>query len=309
MSTMFIEKHDYEYNNQSIPLLFLKSLNVQAYPCGRRRSDLIDKDANDNTKDDKYRIPFDPEARLNTEFNNRRHTGLNGFTQSFIEDWNTEKNTFSFILGGYTFSINLIDGTETTAETVQTFSTKIINGLGLDNQTDCTKIYANIRLEEIPLYEGIAKYRTWVLRDQSANRFASNVLDMLKNNAVANSSNVADYYFSGLSFSAAPIAPVTDTENRLASSDCFIEATDTSRAQHTFSLCILTKESGEWKLFEPAKLPRVNHGETEDSLEVGHLNAKSIQCNQHPVALFDINPVENGFYQLHLFNATEAQEV
>ena len=60
---MFIETHKTE---NDIDLTFIKSTCIQAYPCGRRR--IPDQTAETAG----FRIPFDPEARLNTEANNRK---------------------------------------------------------------------------------------------------------------------------------------------------------------------------------------------------------------------------------------------
>ena len=288
---MFIEQHN--HTKEEILLTFIKSLNVQAYPCSRRRSTLIE------TTKDSYYIPFDPEARLNTEFNNRRHTSKNGFTQSFIDAWDAEKKLFSFTISGYNFIINQV-------EDINSFGELLIDSLAQQDAKYLTasKIYANIKLEEIPLYDnpnGLV-YTSWTLRNQSSSYFAETELDKLKSGNMAGDIN--NYYFSGLSFSTEPIAGEGDS---LATSDKFIPAVEyetfTTRPQHEYSLCILTKEAGQWQLYEPARLPRIEHGEIEDSIEVGHLNAKSIKYENHPVAVFDIKPVENDFYQLHLYEA------
>jgi hypothetical protein len=60
---MFTEVH-LKNDDSGQKLAFINSLNVQAFPCGRRRSEQI------TSADDKYYIPYDPEARLNTEKNN-----------------------------------------------------------------------------------------------------------------------------------------------------------------------------------------------------------------------------------------------
>ena len=312
---MFIEQH--LHTDEEILLTFIKSLNVQVHPCGRRRSELIDRDGKTDTTSDQYHIPFDPEARLNTEFNNRRRTSANGFTDSYITGWDAEKKTFSFTVGGYAFTINLTArGSGTDIETIQAFGDQIITSLNADS--NCKKIYANIKLEEIPLYnrnDGVTEYTTWIIRNQSQTQsqiaYASNELDILKN---GNSSVAANYYFSGLSFSTRPITDVKDpvTNEYLTSSSKFIPGKNLvggeyeTRAQQEYSLCILAKKDGTWHLYEPAKLPHIEHGELEDSVKVGHLDAKSISYNGHPVAVFDINHVKDNIYQLHLYNATEA---
>lgn len=311
---MFIEQHLHNEPTGNIKMTFLKSLNVHVYPCGRRRSELIDTDGNLNTTTtDQYHIPFDPEARLNTEYNNRHYTSLNGYSQSYIQSWNSEKKTFSFVLGGYSFTINLVnknaEGTFLEPITdINAFGNSIESSLRL---ASCSKIYANIKLEEIPLYDrtdGIVSYNTWILRNQSDTFTATITLDLLKTGATRNSNNAMDYYFSGVSFSAVPIAgeqtdPVTNLP--LASSTKYIAKEGDRRAQQEFSLCILEKKEDGWQLYEPALLPRIEHGNTQDSLEVGHLNAKSLRCNNHPVAVFDVNPIDNNFYQLHLYDATQ----
>jgi hypothetical protein len=82
---MFIKQltHSNLDQNKDIKLTFLQSLNVQVYPCGRRRSAVQNDGEN-------YYIPFDPEARLNTEFNNRKLASANGFTESYIDIWNAD---------------------------------------------------------------------------------------------------------------------------------------------------------------------------------------------------------------------------
>lgn len=320
---MFIEQHTHNEIPKGIMLTFLKSLNVHVYPCGRRRSELIDIDGNlTTTKTDKYHIPFDPEARLNTEYNNRHYSGLNGYTRSYVNAWDAEKNTFSFTISGYAFTIDLTerkeDGTRETISTIQDFAEKLVTSL---EAPDCKEIYANIKLEEIPLYnrtDKVTEYNTWILRNQSDTLYASNMLDLLRKGATRNSNEATEYYFSGLSFSATPITEkvkIPGIDNAPAVTDKYIPGNveivgpggvvSKTRTQHEFSLRILEKKEDDWQLYEPALLPRIEHGNTQDSLEVGHLNAKSLRCNNHPVAVFDVNPIDNNFYQLHLYDATQ----
>ena len=99
---MFVKNNDNR-------LVFIKSKNVNVFPCGRRRSNLIDADGSTLTVNDRYYIPFDPEARLNTEANNRKHSGLNGFRQSYIYDWSytASSGVLSLVIEGYLFNIIL----------------------------------------------------------------------------------------------------------------------------------------------------------------------------------------------------------
>ena len=181
---MFIETH--KLTNE-ITLTFLKSANVQVFPCGRRRSNTIRTDLNKDGNAESFQIPFDPEAKLNTEANNRKHSGLNGYTQTYIKSF--ENNVFSFALAGYLFNINL----DSNYNTENTFGEKLLDELRksllntyLSNNTfdsedakneatesfnstfynNNTKIYANIRLEDLQLFTGFQEYMTTILRDQ-----------------------------------------------------------------------------------------------------------------------------------------------
>ena len=294
------EAHSHNDGPNGITLVFAKSLNVQAFPCGRRRSELVETA---DPKIDNYYIPFDPEARLNTEVNNRRHASVNGFTNSFVQSFDADKASLNFVLAGYSFSVTgLTDG-------LTQFCSSIISRIGSTAQNS-TKIYANIKLEETPLYrnqdEDMA-YNTWVLRNQSATQQAQLTLDIARTGTDVDVRNINDYYFSGLSFS---VAPITEDDTTTVSTK-FLEETLNNPAQQEFSICILQRETttSEWKIYEAAKLPRVEHGATEDSIEVGHLNAQSIKYKTHPVAVFDVksvptkDPVPVVVKQLHIYNA------
>ena len=108
---MFIETYTDEIAGVDQILTFIKSSNIQAYPCGRRRA-VEDRDLNDNDiveADEHIRIPFDPEARLNTEANNRKHSSLNGYTQTYLKEWDEKKKLLTVALAGYLFNITLTD--------------------------------------------------------------------------------------------------------------------------------------------------------------------------------------------------------
>lgn len=300
---MLNKVHIHSETDKDISLVFAKSLNVQVFPCGRRRSELINNEKND------YYIPFDPEARLNTEFNNRRHVGINGFTPSFITGWDSNKKTFTFTIAGYSFAINEI-GTNSKFEItdMNAFGNAIIDKLGQDFRNS-TKIYANIKLEEVPLYkrdDDITVYNTWVLRNQSASDKALLTLDLAQSDQNIDVKDANNYYFSGLSFS---VEPITGIQTKSVS-DKFLPAKDDNPAQQEFSLCILVKDNdaSTWQLCESSKLPKVEHGDEEDSVNVQHLNAESIRFKNRPIAVFDVNelPTDSGtVYQLHLYNASE----
>jgi hypothetical protein len=230
---MFIETH----GDTNITLTFIKSLNVKAYPCGRRRSE---EKTEGGTTTGAY-IPFDPEARLNTEANNRKHSSTNGYTQTYIRKWDNEN--LSLVLDGYLFDIKL----DSNHNSENKFGSAIIGSINNyytkqninSSASDANKIYANIRIQEVPLYDGFTTYYTEVLRNQSSTTNPSTTLDLLVNDNVTNISDSNNYYFSGLSFSTEPLS-----------------LPDLSSRQRVVSLCILEKKEveGKWQLYNPSLL-------------------------------------------------------
>ena len=282
---MFIETHNTYIQvgetKKEVLLTFLKSVDVEAYPCGRRRSALIDFDKNsDEVISDTERIqfPFDPEARLNTEANNRKHSGLNGYTQTYlISDWLNSDNTAENLvvaLNGYLFKIKLA----TSNNSANTFGTGIAAAL---NDTDAERIYANILIEDIKLFSsGFREYFTGVLRDQTTSKEGyfdntpSEALDLLKSGGAVEEKNANNYYFSGLSFSTAPLTSLVNDDNvektRSTEANTISYANISETANQTLvSLCILEKVDGKWKVHEPARLPFIEHGKTANSIVVG----------------------------------------
>jgi hypothetical protein len=231
-------------------LVFIKSENVKVFPSGRRSSTAIDIDNDLATVSDRYYIPFDPEARLNTEANNRKHSGLNGFKQSYLLDYNETDGSLSIVLAGYLFNIQLNYGYRTPTELGTAFAEKFAMA---------KSVYANIKLANVALFGSAdtPEIGTEILRDQVSNDTPAACLDFLidKQDKTKRSS----YYFSGLSFSA---------EDKTAAS-----STD-----RVISLKILQQNSsGEWEIYEPSKLPAIDHGDTENSVKVGDLTATGIK--------------------------------
>ena len=161
---MFIRGND---NNE---LFFIKSESIKVFPCGRRRS-LVDSDGSSNTVSDRYYIPFDPEARLNTEANNRKHSSLNGFKQNYLNYWNSD-GIISLVLAGYLFTIDaklLPDD----------FGKELVSEAAAAGD----HIYANIKLANIKFFEGtevIPECHTDILRDQTTHDDPLDCLDVLK---------------------------------------------------------------------------------------------------------------------------------
>jgi hypothetical protein len=273
-------------------LVFVKSNNIKVFPCGRRRSAPIDADDNPDTVSDQHHIPFDPEARLNTEANNRKHSGLNGYKQNYINYWRSD-GKISLVLAGYLFDL---DTAYTGSQYINSFGNDIETLLG----TEISSIYVNIKLANIEFFQGsldglVAAASTKILRDQSTNIAPATCLDFLI--AGANKSKIDSYYFSGLSFSAVDLT---------ASDFDFI------------SMPILDKVNGVWTIHNASKLPRIEHGNTKDSivipgnveitdnLTVNTINTTNILIGRtpetaNPAASLKVVPLENNTYQLQFF--------
>lgn len=281
---MFNEKH-FLNNNEDMPLAFIKSKNIKVYPCGRRRSEFVNITEGSTTgQNEGYYIPFDPEARLNTEANNRKSVGINSFTQTYVNRFPTEKETtlISLSIAGYLFDINL-DGAKAADDVGAAVQE------ALDSKEPPTDIYANIRIQSVPLFSDSGlKYYTQVLRNQTASQDPSTTLDLLCSTSqeTLDKEDINNYYFSGLSFTAKPI---TDYISYADEDDYYVDsieeaswcskaiyekadkvnvnpATDTLY-QYVVSLHILTKDD-KWQVYQPALLPEIAHGETEGSIKV-----------------------------------------
>lgn len=266
---MFIETHVDTIAGKNIPLTFIKSKNVQAFPCGRRRSAKIDQDDNTNTTTDQYRIPFDPEARLNTEANNRKHSGLNGFTQTYLSVWDKIGGQLSLSLAGYLFNIILPDETDGGGNVVKSYREENTFGTAIaDLIAANTSIYANILIEETQLFSGRPRnYNTEILRNQSNDEDPA--LDFLKSaSSNLDPTDADNYYFSGLSFSADPLTGNTEKT--------WSTLTLPESQQVVVSLHILEKLEDTWVIYEPARLPKIEHGDTEDSVVLGDTTAASL---------------------------------
>lgn len=285
---LFIEKHNLhtgeknpypDIDTGNAILGFIQSNKVRVYPSGRRKNMVNNSEG--------YTIPFDPEARLNTEFNNRRLSALNGFAQSYINEWDGEDaKILSIVLGGYVFEISLPYNNEddTTWTKPENFGKNFIEFLSGNTSYSedldpniATQIFANIRIEETPLFKGEVEYNTWILRDQEYNSEPLNDLDICLNDKVP---TIGNHYFSGLSFSVTPLtAKYTNTSRAYCTREERNPATGvtTHTAQQVYSLCILkTDKNGNWVLNESAMLPFIERGDSPDSIKVKRIEAQSI---------------------------------
>jgi hypothetical protein len=274
--SIFNEVHNTKNDGSGINMAFIKSLKIQAFPCGRRRG-FVDTDS---PTDDAY-IPFDPEARLNTEANNRKHTSLNGFTDSYIKSWTDNK--LELVVGGYFFSIDNAEKND-----FSSFAS---------SESD-TAIYANILLHKVPLLSGDdLAYGSYILRNQSATSGSgadnppSTEIDLLRTAASGEAQtnfikNKENYYFSGLSFTTVALTECTDNQQRI-------------------SLQILEKVEGAWRIYQPALLPKIEHGKEEDSVKVKKLIVEdSIKLGSEGISVPSLKVVElkSGKYQLQFSN-------
>lgn len=295
---MFNETHiDTLPTSKQVALTFIKSTNVQVFPCGRRRSSFINTDLNGDNKvgsTEGYRIPFDPEARLNTEANNRKHSGLNGYTQTYLNNW--DAGSLSLSLAGYLFNIKL----ESDYTDKSDFGNKVFNVLKTASSfdtdfgahSDC--IYANILIKDAKLFAGFQDYLSEVLCNQSE-ELNEPVLDLPISSLNPKNINedyfkIDNYYFSGLSFSTTPL---TDSMDSFISDGAGIIATRINPSgikQTVVSLPILDKVGSEWKVHQPAYLPNIKHGSTEGSAVIRELQTASIEAENVKVANeFNVN--------------------
>ncbi len=230
-------------------LVFIKSNNIKAFPCGRRRA-IVDSDNNNNTVSDKYYIPFDPEARLNTEANNRKHSGLNGFKQSYLMDTSFiagGKSSISMVIAGYLFNIE-IDSSTSTIDSVADFGTAIAAALELEHN-EPSSIFANIKLANMKFFDGatdVPAATTEILRDQTTNEAPLVCLDILYD-PNEDKEDPDNYYFYGLSFSK------DNLENKEPNNSWV-------------SLQLLDYKNGTWVSHEASNLPKIEHGDEKDSV-------------------------------------------
>ena len=274
-------------------LTFVASGNIKAYPCGRRRSTQIDRDNNDTTTTDRYYIPFDPEARLNTEANALKHSGINGYTQTYIKQFNdNDSNLFELALGGYLFSIDLsgkdADGNPVSYSSVDSFVQKLLETLEADSTVD--SIFANILIEDVHLYSGFQEYYTGILREQynivDAKPEAS--LDLCKTSG--DTANPDHYYFSGLSFSVAPLAADIDDDAAYRVKPVFVERSSSTVQQTYITLRLFKKYDAVWQLYQQALLPKISHGEDENSVNIDILYTNYIDTDN--IAAADVQATD-----------------
>ena len=269
MVNIFNEIHDVTINKNTMSLSFIRSQSVQAFPCGRRRSTR-------RSDEDDSRIPFDPEARLNTEANNRKHSSLNGYTQTYLKSWNDTEKLLTFALGGYLFDVNLGDD-----------YSKAFGNVFAD---EATSIYANILIDKTQLFVGTYEetalaYYTGVLGSWTSENLKDNSALDLRTSENNGSNEFDNYYFSGLAFSDKPVATISRANSNFQTRDEYeynIIDEDTKEILATkkiISLCILDKVDGIWKLHEPAKLPFIEHGVNPNSIVVGDTLIKSTPDN------------------------------
>ncbi len=236
--------------------IYLQSKNINVFPCSRRG----------RLEDDTTGIvvqQYDPEARLNTERTNRLHTAVNGFTDSFIDDYIKDKvtvldedddgkliegtehevdrniGTLIFSLAGYYVEAKNFD------------PATIATALGL-TPTAGDKIYAYLYLTT-GVSVGVTGYFTELLGRQSdlTSGINTNYLDVPYTGSYTDSSgkerSVNDYFFTGVSF---------------------VSARPDSIAENKHYLPLFSYSDSTWKLEQASLLPKIEHDDTEDSIKV-----------------------------------------
>lgn len=201
--------------------VFLQSKNVNIFPCSRRGQ----FDMQDSAK---Y---YDPEARLNTERTNRLSTSVNGFTDSFIDNFDADAGNLVFTLAGYRVEAKNIN------------IEKIAEALAA---TDEDIIYAHLSLHT-GISLSINDYYTEILYRQSNSSYDKNYIDV-----TYTSNGITNDFFVGISFTKDANAKDLLAGARLI--------------EH--NLPIFHKITGSWELVQTSLLPKIEHGETEDSIKV-----------------------------------------
>jgi hypothetical protein len=176
---------------------------------------------------------YDPEARLNTERTNRLHTAINGFADSFIADDNfVVGNTLIFVLAGYYIEVKDFNPVD------------IAEALG----SDVSEIYAHLSLHA-GISLNVEDYTTEILYRQSTIPTDKNYLDVSHTD---NNVPATEDFFVGISFTK------EETEETV---------TEISLFSHNLKLFNRTAD-GNYEFEQTSLLPRIAHGETEDSIKI-----------------------------------------
>lgn len=218
---------------------FIASKNIKAYPCGSRGY-------------------FDPEAKLNTEYNVRRHTTLNGFTNSFIQSYEEDSDgniNINFFVNGYNFEINNLPKSELPAG-------NIYAEIVLTNR----QLYS-LTLENLPNSSDSSQvnYDTSVL----ANQWSDETLAL-------DFETEGIYFFAGLVLTTSD-SPLEDNHFRLL----------------LFNVTLVESEVSV-EVFQKSLLPVVEHGEAQDSTVIpGALTVKKELVADRDVTLGNENKTSN----------------
>ncbi len=180
---------------------------------------------------------YDPEARLNTERTNRIGTAINGLADSFIDSY--ESDTLVFVLGGYRIEIANID------------ISKIAEALGVSAGTGT--IYAHLSLHD-KISLNSSDYSTEILYQQYNDGAPVNSLDIPYE---------GNHFFVGVSFTIKSELKDTITRNGAA----------VDLRSYDLALFSRTSNTEPWQLVKTSLLPSIRHGYTDDSIDVGELNA------------------------------------
>jgi hypothetical protein len=207
--------------------VFLQSRDINVFPCSRRG-----QAGEDPLAEGSPISYYDPEARLNTERTNRLHTAINGFKDSFIITDQKEFESGSplvFVLAGYYLEAKNFN------------PNNIATALKDEGEGEATVLYAYLRLTaSVEISSG---YSTEILARQSDSEHDERYLDVSYRDEVG--ADKTGDFFMGVSF---------------------VKSLDDSHDSTEFTLPLFKKNGTSWELVQTSLLPKIDHGETEDSI-------------------------------------------
>lgn len=230
--------------------VFLSSEKINIFPCSRRGSEGIEDISVPGSA--KY---YDPEARLNTERTNRIGIAINGFTDSFIDSFTKDKDaqgneletgTLVFALAGYRVEVKDFDPADIAA------------ALSITTGTICAhlSLHDNISLNVEDYFTEIL-YRQ-LTGDNTKNKKYLDISYTAPDSEDEKATRTDDF-FVGISFTTKEVKDtLTETRNNGT----------TTRQLPSHLLSIFVESGGTWEPVQTSILPKIEHGETEDSIKI-----------------------------------------
>lgn len=220
---------------------YVASQHIKAYPCGSRTY-------------------FDPESRLNTEYNIRRSAALNGFKNSYVQSIHVKEKKLidiKFFVNGYYFEINDLPVADLSVFEKENNNKTLYAKVSLADRVLYSLFMAQVPdMPNNPSNDKTISYDTAVLTNQV--QVETPQLDIIEYLTNQGSSNKFDtYVFTGLSLSTV-IGKSSSTE----------QSGNNNIVLSHFYLPILQYNNGTWEVPQTSLLPLIDHGETENSIKV-----------------------------------------